>query len=140
MVWELVATAVQGLNAGAGLQAALAGPPTNAQDSLSFTRFVGRTRLLGLLLSTLSTASAINAYYAGKQSHCAAAGVAMQGADGGESRPSERRRRPLPHPTARAESRGALWLAAAAGVGIGIPFNLLMMATPTAVLSAGGAS
>lgn len=36
-----------------------------------------------------------------------------------------------------AESRGALWLAAAAGVGIGIPFNLLLMSPPVAVLSGG---
>lgn len=45
---------------------------------------------------------------------------------------SAARRRPL----RRAESRGALWLAAAAGVGIGIPFNLLLMSPPTAVISA----
>jgi hypothetical protein len=37
----------------------------------------------------------------------------------------------------RTESRGALWLAAAAGVGLLIPFNLLMMAPPTAVISGG---
>ncbi len=36
-----------------------------------------------------------------------------------------------------AESRGALWLAAAAGVGIGIPFNLLLMSPPVAVLTGG---
>lgn len=145
MVWELVATAVQGLNAGAGLQAALAGPPTHAADGLSFTRFVGRTRLLGLLLSTLSTASAINAYYAGGWvGGCAeglgAAAAMQRGHAGREAAPAAARAAhchtmpPLPAPS---ESRGALWLAAAAGVGIGIPFNLLMMAPPTAVLSAG---
>jgi hypothetical protein len=36
-----------------------------------------------------------------------------------------------------AESRGALWLVAAVGVGLLIPFNLLMMAPPSAIMSAG---
>jgi hypothetical protein len=44
---------------------------------------------------------------------------------------------PLPLALPAAESRGALWLAAAAGVGIGIPFNLLLMSPPTAVVSGG---
>lgn len=38
---QLVATAAAGLHAGAGLQAAIAGPPS-ASDSLAFARFVGR--------------------------------------------------------------------------------------------------
>ena len=45
---------------------------------------------------------------------------------------------PLPLALPAAESRGALWLAAAAGVGVGIPFNLLLMSPPTAVVSGGG--
>ncbi|KAI7843473.1 hypothetical protein COHA_002949 [Chlorella ohadii] len=98
-MWELVATAVAGLNAGAGLQAALAGAPSGASDSLAFTKFASRSRMLGLFLSTVSTSACVMAY--------------------------------------TGESRGALWLAAAAGVGIGIPFNLLLMAPPTAVVGGG---
>ena len=64
-MWELVATAVAGLNAGAGLQAALAGAPSAASDSIAFTRFASRSRMLSLLLSTVSTSSCLTAYYGG---------------------------------------------------------------------------
>lgn len=66
MVWELVATAVAGLNAGAGLQAALAGAPSGTGDGVAFTSFAGRSRLIGLLFSTLSTGSCLAAYYGGE--------------------------------------------------------------------------
>lgn len=98
-MWELVATAVAGLNAGAGLQAAIAGAPSNSADGTDFARVARRTRVLGLLLTTVSTGSCFAAHYG--------------------------------------ENRGALWLAAAAGVAIGIPFNLLLMNPPTAVMTAG---
>ncbi|KAL4425203.1 hypothetical protein ABPG75_009219 [Micractinium tetrahymenae] len=98
-MWELVATAVAGLNAGAGLQAAIAGAPSAASDAAIFQSFASRSRMLGLLLSTVATSSCLTAYYG--------------------------------------ESRGALWLAAAAGVGIGLPFNLLLMNPPAALLAGG---
>ncbi|PSC67427.1 afadin alpha-actinin-binding [Micractinium conductrix] len=64
MVWELVATAVAGLNAGSGLQAALAGSATSAStDAVGFARFASRTRMLGLFLSTVSTSACMAAYY-----------------------------------------------------------------------------
>lgn len=66
-MWELVATAVAGLNAGAGLQAALAGAPSGASDSLAFTRFASRSRMLGLLLSTVSTSACVMAYTGGEE-------------------------------------------------------------------------
>lgn len=61
-MWEFVAAAAAGLNAGAGLQAALAGTPSSAENSASFARFCGRTRTLSLLLSVVSTAGCVNAY------------------------------------------------------------------------------
>lgn len=64
-MWELVATAVAGLNAGAGLQAALAGAPSASSDTTAFARFAGRSRMLGLLLSTVATSSSLTAYYGG---------------------------------------------------------------------------
>lgn len=64
-MWELVATAAAGLNAGAGLQAAIAGAPGAAADASGFQRFAGRSRMLGLLLSTVATTSCLTAYYGG---------------------------------------------------------------------------
>ena len=65
-MWELVATAVAGLNAGAGLQAALGGAPSLGSDSVAFASFAGRSRTLSLLLSTASTASCLVSYYGGE--------------------------------------------------------------------------
>lgn len=96
MVWDLVATAAAGLNAGAGLQAAMAGTPS-ASDSAVFSRFTSRTRATTLFLSIISSSACLAAYLS--------------------------------------EDRGGLWAVAAAGVGIGIPYNLLLMAPPTAVLA-----
>lgn len=64
-MWELVATAVAGLNAGAGLQAALGGAPSLGTDSVAFASFAGRSRTLSLLLSTLSITSCLVSYYGG---------------------------------------------------------------------------
>lgn len=177
-MWELVATAAAGLGAGAGLQAAIAGAPGAAADAAGFQRFAGRSRTLGLLLSTVATSSCLTAYYGGGLaggpwtsgrgrllailSACSSPACRLAPPAGAylRAQPVACRRHPpvtdamraaLPSPTSNArqahpvrpppsvaESRGALWLAAAAGVGIGIPFNLLLMSPPAAVL--GGAA
>lgn len=76
-MWELVATAVAGLNAGAGLQAAIAGG-ASASDSLAFTKFASRSRMLGLFLSTVSTSACVMAYTGGERARLAGASVGYQ--------------------------------------------------------------
>ena len=63
-MWELIATAAAGLHAGVGLEAAIGGCPS-ASDASAFSRFVQRTRMLSLFLSTLSTGAAIAAHQTG---------------------------------------------------------------------------
>lgn len=141
-MWELVATAVAGLNAGAGLQAALAGSGAGANDAIAFSKFASRSRMLGLFLSTVSTSACVMAYTGGGRTAWEAVGVGSRQHSGAgsvrHSRPllSERRRpsaaaatrrlrqsgctlAPCSRPSSASESRGALWLAAAAGVGEG---------------------
>ena len=91
-MWELVATAVAGLNAGAGLQAAIAGG-ASASDSLAFTKFASRSRMLGLFLSTVSTSACVMAYTGGEQARLAGAGAGCMAAEGSQARSSRRRRR-----------------------------------------------
>lgn len=72
----------------------MAGCPS-ANDAEAFGRFVVRSRMLSLFLSTLSCGAAIAAH--------------------------------------QAEGHGSLWIVAAVSAGVSIPYNLLLMSSPSPV-------
>ena len=63
-MYELLATAVAGIHAGAGLHAALAGAP--ASEPTAGAAYHSKTRRLGLLLSLISSGAAAAAFHSGE--------------------------------------------------------------------------
>lgn len=62
-MYELIATAAAGIGAGVGLHAALAGNPSS--DSRSSTAYHHRTRVLNILLASISAGAAVATHYEG---------------------------------------------------------------------------
>jgi hypothetical protein len=62
-MYELIATAAAGIQAGVGLHAAIAGTPSNGGGAPSY--YHHRTRFLSLVLSATSCGCAAAAYYEG---------------------------------------------------------------------------
>lgn len=72
-MWDVVATAAAGFQAGAGIQAAVTGTP-DASDTDAVRRFTHRSRVLSLLLGLTSSGAAIATFSTGTLVHGEASG------------------------------------------------------------------